>query len=100
MLYEVITLARQVKALKVGPGTLPGVEMGPLVTREHFEKVRGYVDLGIEEGAKLVCDGRGLKVPGHEQGFVITSYSIHYTKLYEAIRRPSRPAGVPRCPRT
>jgi len=67
----VAKLARQVKALKVGPGTLPGVEMGPLVTREHFEKVRGYVDLGIEEGAKLVCDGRGLKVPGHEQGFFL-----------------------------
>ena len=67
----VAKLAQQVKALKVGPGTLPGVEMGPLVTREHFEKVRGYVDLGIEEGAKLVCDGRGLKVPGHDQGFFL-----------------------------
>ena len=67
----VARLARQVAALKVGPGTMPGTEMGPLVTREHFEKVRGYVDLGVAEGAQLVCDGRGLKVPGHEQGFFL-----------------------------
>jgi malonate-semialdehyde dehydrogenase (acetylating)/methylmalonate-semialdehyde dehydrogenase len=64
-------LARQLKSLRVGPGTQPGAEMGPLVTREHFEKVRGYVDLGVAEGAELVCDGRGLKVPGHEQGFFL-----------------------------
>jgi malonate-semialdehyde dehydrogenase (acetylating)/methylmalonate-semialdehyde dehydrogenase len=67
----VARLAAQVRALKVGPGTMPGAEMGPLVTREHFEKVRGYVDLGVAEGATLVCDGRGLKVPGHEQGFFL-----------------------------
>ena len=36
--------------------------MGPLVTREHQQKVSGYIDLGVEEGATLVCDGRGIKV--------------------------------------
>ena len=67
----VAKLAGQVSRLKVGPGTMPGAEMGPLVTREHYEKVRGYVDLGVAEGATLVCDGRGLKVPGNEQGYFL-----------------------------
>ena len=46
-------LAPRVRALKIGPGDQPGVEMGPLVTAEHLAKVRGYVDRGIEEGADL-----------------------------------------------
>jgi malonate-semialdehyde dehydrogenase (acetylating) / methylmalonate-semialdehyde dehydrogenase len=62
-------LAPRVRALKVGPGTDPEAEMGPLVTRQHLEKVRGYVDLGVKEGAKLVVDGRGLKLQGYENGF-------------------------------
>ncbi len=61
-------LTEMIRNLKVGPGTAEGVEMGPLVTREHMERVRGYVDLGVEEGAKLVVDGRPLKVLGHESG--------------------------------
>ncbi len=62
-------LAPKVRQLKIGPGTDPEVEMGPLVTREHLEKVSSYVDLGIEEGAKLVVDGRGFKMQGYEDGF-------------------------------
>jgi malonate-semialdehyde dehydrogenase (acetylating)/methylmalonate-semialdehyde dehydrogenase len=62
-------LAPKVEALKIGPGTREGVEMGPLVTREHRQKVLDYVDVGIEEGAELVVDGRGLTVEGHEDGF-------------------------------
>ena len=46
-------------------------EMGPLVTKEHLEKVKSYVDLGVEEGAKLVVDGRDLKLQGYENGFYI-----------------------------
>jgi malonate-semialdehyde dehydrogenase (acetylating)/methylmalonate-semialdehyde dehydrogenase len=57
--------------LKVGPGTAEAVEMGPLVTREHRDRVRGYVDLGVTEGAQLVVDGRSIKVPGHEQGYYL-----------------------------
>jgi len=67
----VAKLAEQVRALRIGPGTMPGAEMGPLVTREHRDKVAGYVDLGVAEGAELVCDGRGLAVPGHERGFFL-----------------------------
>jgi malonate-semialdehyde dehydrogenase (acetylating)/methylmalonate-semialdehyde dehydrogenase len=55
--------------LKVGPGHLPGVEMGPLVTAAHRARVTGYVDGGVAEGAKLLLDGRGLRVPGAEAGF-------------------------------
>ena len=64
-------LAPRVRGLKVAPGTDPEAEMGPLVTRTHLDKVRGYVDAGIAEGAKLVVDGRGLKLQGYEDGFYL-----------------------------
>src|SRR5882762_4225777 len=62
-------LVPRVRALKVGPGTDPEAEMGPLVTKQHLDKVSSYVDLGVKEGAKLVVDGRGLKLQGYENGF-------------------------------
>ena len=61
----------RIEKLKVGPGDEPGVEMGPLVTRAHLDKVRGYVDAGVSEGATLVADGRDLIVDGHEEGFFL-----------------------------
>jgi malonate-semialdehyde dehydrogenase (acetylating)/methylmalonate-semialdehyde dehydrogenase len=64
-------LAPRVRQLKIGPGTEPGVEMGPLVTKEHFEKVRGYVDLGVREGAELVVDGRDFRMQGYERGWFL-----------------------------
>ena len=67
----VAKLEDRLKDLKVGNGTDTSNDMGPLITKEHFEKVRGYVDLGVEEGAKLVVDGRTLKVDGHEDGFFL-----------------------------
>src|SRR6056300_1401569 len=62
---------KRAEALKVGPGMDKTSEMGPLVTKEHLEKVKSYVDLGVEEGAKLVVDGRNLKLQGYENGFYI-----------------------------
>ena len=62
-------LAPRVRGLKVAPGTDPEAEMGPLVTKQHYEKVKGYIDLGVQEGAKLVVDGRGLKLQGYEGGY-------------------------------
>ena len=62
-------LEPRVRALKIGPGTDPDAEMGPLVTREHHEKVTNYVDLGLKEGAKLIVDGRNLRLQGYENGF-------------------------------
>ncbi len=60
-----------ISKLAVGAGDQPGVEMGPLVTREHLDRVLRYVDLGVKEGAQLVVDGRGLSVPGHPEGFYL-----------------------------
>ena len=57
--------------LKIGPGHEKGMDMGPLVTRAHRDRVAGYVDKGVAEGATLVLDGRGFKVPRHEQGFFL-----------------------------
>jgi len=64
-------LAARASALRVGPGTDEQAEMGPLVTRTHLDKVRGYVDAGVAEGATLVVDGRALKVAGYEAGFFL-----------------------------
>jgi len=62
-------LSPRVASLKVGPGMDPDSEMGPLVTKEHWQKVTGYIDQGVKEGAKLVVDGRGLKLQGYEGGY-------------------------------
>ena len=64
-------LEPKVRALKIGPGTDPEAEMGPLVTKQHYDKVRGYIDAGEAEGAKLVVDGRGFKMQGYENGYFI-----------------------------
>jgi malonate-semialdehyde dehydrogenase (acetylating)/methylmalonate-semialdehyde dehydrogenase len=67
----VAELKAGVAALKVGAGTAADVDMGPLVTREHLDKVRGYVELGLKEGATLVVDGRDKTIPGFEGGFFL-----------------------------
>ena len=64
-------LKTKVEAIKVGPGLDKNSEMGPLVTKDHLEKVKGYVDLGVKEGAKLVVDGRNINLQGFEKGFYI-----------------------------
>jgi malonate-semialdehyde dehydrogenase (acetylating)/methylmalonate-semialdehyde dehydrogenase len=64
-------LKSELADLKVGNGCDNSNNMGPLVTGPHRDKVRAYVDLGVEEGAELVVDGRGLRVEGHESGFFL-----------------------------
>ncbi len=64
-------LIPRVRGLKIGPYTDPDAEMGPLVTKQAYERVKGYVDLGVKEGAKLAVDGRGLKLQGYESGYFI-----------------------------
>jgi malonate-semialdehyde dehydrogenase (acetylating)/methylmalonate-semialdehyde dehydrogenase len=64
-------LEPKARALKVAPGTDPDAEMGPLVTKQHQEKVKGYIDAGVAEGAKLVVDGRGIKLQGYENGYFV-----------------------------
>ncbi|MGF1625467.1 MAG: CoA-acylating methylmalonate-semialdehyde dehydrogenase [Alphaproteobacteria bacterium] len=64
-------LRPRVQALKVGVGTDPESEMGPLVTKQHLDKVKAYIDLGVEEGADLVVDGRELHLQGYENGYFL-----------------------------
>ena len=64
-------LAAKARGLRIGAGTVEGVDMGPLVTRDHRDRVRGYIDTGASEGATLVVDGRGVVVSGHEAGFFL-----------------------------
>jgi malonate-semialdehyde dehydrogenase (acetylating)/methylmalonate-semialdehyde dehydrogenase len=65
----VAKLKPRTEALKIQPGDVAGAEMGPLVTREHRDKVSSYVDIGVEEGAELVVDGRGFVHPDAPDGF-------------------------------
>ena len=64
-------LAPKVRGLKIGPYTDPQAEMGPVVTRQALDRIHGYIDSGVKEGAKLVVDGRGVKLQGYENGFFL-----------------------------
>jgi malonate-semialdehyde dehydrogenase (acetylating)/methylmalonate-semialdehyde dehydrogenase len=64
-------LIPRVESLKVGPSTDPSADFGPLVTQAHRDKVRAYVDRGVQEGAKLVVDGRNFTLQGYEAGFYL-----------------------------
>jgi malonate-semialdehyde dehydrogenase (acetylating)/methylmalonate-semialdehyde dehydrogenase len=64
-------MKERMAGLKVGPGDQPDMDMGPLVTGAHRDRVASYIDAGEEEGATLVADGRGLALEGHESGFFL-----------------------------
>ncbi|WP_405120110.1 CoA-acylating methylmalonate-semialdehyde dehydrogenase [Pseudomonas leptonychotis] len=64
-------LTPQIKALKIGAGTNCGLDMGPLVTAAARDKVKGYIDAGVAQGASLVVDGRDLVVSGNENGYFV-----------------------------
>jgi malonate-semialdehyde dehydrogenase (acetylating) / methylmalonate-semialdehyde dehydrogenase len=64
-------LVPRVESLKIGPSTDPSADYGPLVTKAHLDKVIGYVDQGVKEGATLAVDGRGFKLQGYENGFYL-----------------------------
>ncbi|WP_127088469.1 CoA-acylating methylmalonate-semialdehyde dehydrogenase [Aquabacter cavernae] len=64
-------LVPRVESLKIGPSTDMTADFGPLVTREALERVTNYVDIGVQEGAKLLVDGRGFKLQGYENGFYL-----------------------------
>ncbi|AXK33297.1 methylmalonate-semialdehyde dehydrogenase (CoA acylating) [Streptomyces armeniacus] len=67
----VARIAERARRLRIGPGTDPSAEMGPLITAEHREKVASYVHGAAAQGADVVVDGTGLSVPGHENGFFL-----------------------------
>jgi malonate-semialdehyde dehydrogenase (acetylating) / methylmalonate-semialdehyde dehydrogenase len=64
-------LQERIAKLRVGDGLESGSEMGPLINGAHRDKVRGYIDAGVKEGATLVADGRGLQVAGRPNGFFL-----------------------------
>ncbi|MGK5038704.1 CoA-acylating methylmalonate-semialdehyde dehydrogenase, partial [Janthinobacterium sp. GB1R12] len=64
-------LVPRIAALKITQGMDLSAEMGPVVTQVHKDKIAGYIATGVKEGAKLICDGRGFVLPGHEHGFFL-----------------------------
>ena len=64
-------LTPRVQSLKVGPGMDPEVEMGPLISKQHLDKVTSFVDRGVQEGADLLVDGRSISLQGYENGYFI-----------------------------
>ena len=100
-------LIPRVEALKVGPSTDLQADYGPVVTAQHLEKIKGYVDLGVKEGAKLLVDGRGFKMQGYENGFymggclfdhVTTDMRIYKEEIFgpvlSVVRAPDYEAAV------
>ncbi|HEY0270841.1 MAG TPA: CoA-acylating methylmalonate-semialdehyde dehydrogenase [Sphingomonas sp.] len=60
-----------IEALRVGVSSDPDAHYGPVVTAAHKAKIENYIRMGVDEGAELVIDGRGLTLQGHEQGFFV-----------------------------
>lgn len=72
----VAALTERLSVLKVGPGTIPGQEMGPVITQMQLDKIKGLIDSGVSQGASLVVDGRNVTVnsadvKGTENGFFL-----------------------------
>ncbi|KAA2286077.1 CoA-acylating methylmalonate-semialdehyde dehydrogenase [Arenimonas fontis] len=83
----VARLKPMVEGLRIGPGCQGDPDMGPLVTAAHRDKVRAYVDSGVAEGARLVVDGRGLKVPGAPDGFFLGGCLFDHVQPHMRIYR-------------
>jgi malonate-semialdehyde dehydrogenase (acetylating)/methylmalonate-semialdehyde dehydrogenase len=64
-------LVPRVRSLKMGGGMEPGLDMGPLISAAHRDRVLRYIEAGVASGAKLIVDGRGLTVAGREEGFFL-----------------------------
>lgn len=84
-------LKQRVEELKIGPGTDSNNDMGPLISKDSLERIHSYIEQGLEQGAELVVDGRGLKVKGCEEGYFIggclfdevtTEMSIHSDEIF------------------
>ena len=72
-------LLQAIPKLRLGSFGDPDVQMGPIVTAEHKKKIEGYIQLAVDEGAKLLIDGRGRSLPGHEEGFFLWPSLIDHT---------------------
>jgi malonate-semialdehyde dehydrogenase (acetylating)/methylmalonate-semialdehyde dehydrogenase len=76
----VAMMAEKVRRLVIGPGCQSSVQMGPLVTRQHLEKVKSYIAMGIQEGAQLIVDGRDYQHPEHHEGFYLGGCLFDHVK--------------------
>lgn len=83
----VAKVLERARRLRVDDGEAPGADMGPVVTREAQQRIEGYIASGLEEGAQLLLDGRGLRVPGREGGFFVGATLFDHVrpgmKIYE-----------------
>jgi len=95
-------IASRIGGLQIGDGSEPGMDMGPLVTRAHRDRVEGFVDVGVDEGADLVVDGRGLSIDGRSDGFwlgpclfdrVDTTMTIYREELFGPVLSVVRAAS-------
>ncbi|MFC3704374.1 CoA-acylating methylmalonate-semialdehyde dehydrogenase [Devosia honganensis] len=80
-------LRPRIEALKIGPSTDKDAEMGPVVTRQHRDKIVSYIDKGVEEGASLVVDGRGFSLQGYENGYYVGGTLFDNVEPHMAIYR-------------
>jgi malonate-semialdehyde dehydrogenase (acetylating)/methylmalonate-semialdehyde dehydrogenase len=64
-------LIESARSLRVGDGSQPSVDMGPVISARHRDRVLGYIEQGVAEGAKLALDGRGVSVPDRHDGFFV-----------------------------
>jgi malonate-semialdehyde dehydrogenase (acetylating)/methylmalonate-semialdehyde dehydrogenase len=96
-------LAERARRLPVGPGTARGVEMGPVITAAHRDRIRGFIEAGVREGARLVVDGRALEVSGGGRGFflgptlfdrVTPEMSIHREEIFGPVLVVLRAASL------
>ena len=67
----IANLVPRIQELKIGPGGDPDIEMGPVVTRQAYDRIKGLIDKGVEEGAELVLDGRDFTMQGYENGYFL-----------------------------
>ncbi|MEP7241350.1 MAG: CoA-acylating methylmalonate-semialdehyde dehydrogenase, partial [Devosia sp.] len=76
----VAKLKPRVEALRIGPATDKDAQMGPIVSKVQRDKIVGYIDSGVTEGAELVVDGRGFKLQGYENGFFVGGTLFDHVK--------------------
>ena len=96
-------LAARARKIATGPGDAPGVEMGPVITCAARDRIRGLIDQGVAEGAKLVVDGRRPAIPGHPNGFfvgptlfdgVVPSMAIYREEIFGPVLCVGRSASL------
>ncbi len=76
----VAKLKPRVEALKIGPATDKDAQMGPIVSKVQRDKIVGYIDSGVAEGAELVVDGRGFSLQGYEDGYFVGGTLFDHVK--------------------